>query len=346
MLEVRFVAMRTRNVLWTWLRWHPWTTLAVVLLLLPLVAAYRSTRHFSAALQTNTLTLQDFPAPYVDTLNQTLQKNQVLQIEPIPDRQIIPRIIHRIYKDTDVPVEWRAAFQSCHVVNPSYQHYFWTDKAAREFIASNFDWFLPTYDSYPYQIQRVDALRYFLLWHYGGIYMDMDIGCRLPLEPLLEVPAWFPRTWPYGVSNDVMASRPNHPFMIKMALSLQDHNRSYLSKYITVFFTTGPMFVNHILSAWFRTVRGSLRDMSGPSPGVAIIPSAMYDTAPYTFFNHFAGSSWHGSDVAVLFFIYAHRWGLILAVTPAALLGFALYHRQMKRPRRKYQLMSERDYDA
>jgi mannosyltransferase OCH1-like enzyme len=345
MAETRFGLKRMRHVLWVWRR-HPWASLAVVLLLCPLLAAYRSATQFSSAVHANTLSLQDFPASYVDSLNQTLQRNEVFDIEPIPDRQIIPRIIHRVYKDTDVPVEWRAAFQSCHVVNPSYQHYFWTDETARDFIQANFDWFLPTYDGYPYQIQRVDALRYFLLWHYGGVYMDMDIGCRLPLEPLLEVPVWFPRTWPYGVSNDLIASRPNHPFMIKVALSLQDHNRSYLSKYPTVFFTTGPMFVNQILSAWLRTVRDSLRPTPTALPGIGIIPSGMYDTAPYTFFDHFEGSSWHGNDVALLLFLYGHRWGLVLVVIPSVMVGVGLYHKRVKRQRRKYQWINERDYDA
>lgn len=342
MLERRFIARRGRHAVWTWLRRLPWTAFIICLLLLHFASISRSVRHFSSALQANTLSLQDFPVPYVESLNQSLQSGYISQIEPVPGPQIIPRIIHRIYKNTDVPVEWRAAFQSCHLVNPSYQHHFWTDESGREFIQSHFHWFLPTYDGYRYEIQRVDALRYFLLWHYGGIYMDMDVGCRLPLEPLLGVPAWLPRTWPYGVSNDVMASRPHHPVMIKLALSLQDHNRFYLSKYLTVFFTTGPMFVNSILSAWLRTVHETFR----APHGVAILPSAMYDVAPYTFFNHFEGSSWHGNDVAVLFFVYGHRWGLLLAVTPPALLGIALYQNRTKRRRWKYQVTSGRDYDA
>lgn len=38
----------------------------------------------------------------------------------------------------------------------------------------HYPWFLPTYVAYPYSIQRVDVLRYFLLHHYGGIYIDLD----------------------------------------------------------------------------------------------------------------------------------------------------------------------------
>ncbi len=53
----------------------------------------------------------------------------------------------------------------------------WTDKKAREFIADEYPWFLETFDSYPYPIQRADTIRYFVLHHFGGIYIDLDDVC-------------------------------------------------------------------------------------------------------------------------------------------------------------------------
>jgi mannosyltransferase OCH1-like enzyme len=50
----------------------------------------------------------------------------------------------------------------------------WTDKKSREFIAAEYPWFLETFDGYPYPIQRADAIRYFVLHHFGGIYIDLD----------------------------------------------------------------------------------------------------------------------------------------------------------------------------
>ena len=50
----------------------------------------------------------------------------------------------------------------------------WTDKKAREFIAAEYPWFLETFDGYTYPIQRADAIRYFVLHHFGGIYIDLD----------------------------------------------------------------------------------------------------------------------------------------------------------------------------
>lgn len=37
-----------------------------------------------------------------------------------------------------------------------------------------YPWFLETFDTYRFPIQRADAIRYFILAHYGGVYIDLD----------------------------------------------------------------------------------------------------------------------------------------------------------------------------
>jgi mannosyltransferase OCH1-like enzyme len=39
---------------------------------------------------------------------------------------------------------------------------------------ARYPWFLETFDGYVYPIQRADAIRYFVLHHFGGIYIDLD----------------------------------------------------------------------------------------------------------------------------------------------------------------------------
>ena len=40
------------------------------------------------------------------------------------------------------------------------------------------------YDAYSLNIKRVDAIRYFLLFHYGGVYMDADFACVRSLDTM------------------------------------------------------------------------------------------------------------------------------------------------------------------
>lgn len=53
----------------------------------------------------------------------------------------------------------------------------WTDEKSRELIVAEYPWFLETFDGYAHPIQRADAIRYFVLAHFGGIYVDLDDVC-------------------------------------------------------------------------------------------------------------------------------------------------------------------------
>jgi len=100
------------------------------------------------------------------------------------DSLVVPKLIHQTWVDTNVPEKWRAAQKSCmdaHPASKNYTYKLWTDEEGLDLIREEYPWFLPTYTSYPYSIQRVDAVRYFILHKYGGIYLDLDMGCNREL---------------------------------------------------------------------------------------------------------------------------------------------------------------------
>lgn len=92
----------------------------------------------------------------------------------------IPKIIHQTWKIEKIPSEWQEYHKTWKdkFPSPEYKHILWTDKMIRDFIKENYGWFLDTFDSYPKGIQRADVIRYFLLYHYGGIYADLDCEVR------------------------------------------------------------------------------------------------------------------------------------------------------------------------
>lgn len=202
---------------------------------------------------------------------------------------IIPKIIHQTYKTTDIPAVWKAGQQACVDLHPDYQYILWTDEMAREFIAEEYPWFLSTWDLYPYPIQRADAIRYFALVHFGGVYIDLDDGCERKLDPLLTVPAFVRKTIPTGVSNDVMGAVPRHPFFLKVLDSLKPYKKNWLVPYITIMYTTGPLFLSVI---WKQYKRWGV-----PEAGkVRILMPKDYKTHSYSFFAIAPGSSWHLDD--------------------------------------------------
>jgi mannosyltransferase OCH1-like enzyme len=128
------------------------------------------------------------------------------------------------------------------------EYMLWTDDTSREFIAEHYPSQLQMFDSYTYPIQRADSIRYFVLHHFGGIYMDLDIGCRRRMDPLLQGD-WeviLPITKPVGVSNDLIFSSKGSDFMDDTVHGLSAFDHQYLTNYPTVMFSTGYVVYSNI----------------------------------------------------------------------------------------------------
>lgn len=149
-------------------------------------------------------------------------------LQPIGNgRSLIPGIIHQTWKTSDIPEEFRFFQRSWVRHHPGWEYRLWTDEDNREFIGRHYPWFLPVYDGYASAICRADAIRYFLLRHFGGVYADLDFECLQPFDELLRdteaLLGLEPNKhleWHRHIVGDrtelacnaLMASRPGHPF--------------------------------------------------------------------------------------------------------------------------------------
>lgn len=237
-------------------------------------------------------------------------------LNPTPEElasrpELIPKIIHQTYKTDDIPDKWKSGQKKCIDLHPDYKYILWTDEMARDLVAKEYPWFLDTFDGYKYNISRADVVRYFALDHYGGIYIDLDVACERKLDPLLSVPAFARKTLPTGISNDVMGAIPKHPFFKKTIQSLQKYNINYFVPYITIMYSTGPLFLSVIWKQYrrFRTV--------APKDVLRIMFPDDYQKHSKSFFSILPGSSWHLGDAKFIKSLGDH---LILAV----LGGFAI----------------------
>ncbi|KAK3402547.1 nucleotide-diphospho-sugar transferase [Sordaria brevicollis] len=158
----------------------------------------------------------------------------------------IPKIIHQIFhnwkdpQNETLPGDWEEQRRSCVEGNPGWEYKLWTPTTSLSFLSTYYPTFLPSYLSYPHPVQRVDALRYFLLYHYGGIYLDLDNGCLPPispsnttttnspssktpinsLDPLTYFPLWVTDGGRGALSNNILAARAGHPFWGRVVAEL------------------------------------------------------------------------------------------------------------------------------
>ncbi|WBW74451.1 mannosyltransferase Imt3 [Schizosaccharomyces osmophilus] len=249
-------------------------------------------------------------------------RTDILQASDLPDdftyspidntTENIPRVIHQTWKTEDIPDRWKDAQQSCINLHPDFEYKLWTDEAMREFMKENYSWFLPKYDAYPFNIERADVVRYFILYHYGGIYLDLDVGCNRSMKPLLEYPAFVRKTSPSGISNNVIGIRKKHPFLLQVIRSLPSYAFNYHFPYLTVMYSTGPLFFSVVWRAW-RSL-----PMAENWHHIWVLNSDVYTGFNHSFFNIYEGSSWHNDDAGLVFYLLRH-W-LLLTV-----LGFILF---------------------
>jgi inositol phosphorylceramide mannosyltransferase catalytic subunit len=238
--------------------------------------------------------------------------------------QLIPKIIHQTYINESIPVQWQPAQKSCLRLHPDYEYILWTDAKSRNFIREEYPWFLTTFDGYKHPIQRADAIRYFVLSHYGGVYIDLDDGCKRRLDPLLSYTAWVRRTIPTGISNDIMGCVPQHPFFLRVIDSLQGANQKWVLPYITIMASTGPLFLSVIWKKWMGE-HSALQAKQGDWPGrVRVLLPDEYNKHAWSFFQTYQGSSWHGKDAKLIFWM-GRNWMLLTAAgfMLTALVGLA-----------------------
>lgn len=89
----------------------------------------------------------------------------------------IPKIIHQIWKDEQLPEAFQLLSQTWRDMLPDWEYRLWTDEMNRAFVRKHYSEFLAKYDAYSNTIQRADAIRFLFQRTYGGLYVDLDFEC-------------------------------------------------------------------------------------------------------------------------------------------------------------------------
>ncbi|RCI15983.1 hypothetical protein L249_3028 [Ophiocordyceps polyrhachis-furcata BCC 54312] len=257
----------------------------------------------------------------------------------------VPRILHQIFHNwhdpgnETLPADWQIVRQTCLALHPTWEHkarwthpFFmslWTEASSRRFIEAEYPFFLDMYDAFKYPVQRVDTLRYFLMRHFGGIYMDLDNGCRTSLEPLLYYPAWTTDGGHGTLSNNILGAEPEHPFWILMTDSLLPWARDFFLPYITVSYATGQWYETELWQIYHARkpvgepnllrVMMDMRPTGAPWPvGEPNLLRVMMDMrptgAPWVFFTAGRGGTWDQWDNRLFGWMGSHLLQVMLYV--------------------------------
>lgn len=154
-----------------------------------------------------------------------------------------PNIMHQTWRSFDLPAEFQRSRQTCIDRNPTFQHMLWTDQMNRHFLKTHYAWFLETFDGYNSNIKRADAIRYFYMYHFGGVYADLDVKCIRPFDTLAPLATLsdiiLGRNGNFASSqsipNAIMVSKPASVFWLHVI-----ENMATRSNCSTPMYDTGP----------------------------------------------------------------------------------------------------------
>ncbi|KAK3899523.1 glycosyltransferase [Staphylotrichum tortipilum] len=223
---------------------------------------------------------------------------------PFPD--LVPPVLHHISLGSGAAThsKWTEVRQSCLDAHPGWDAFLWTDETADALVAEHFPALRDMWMAYRFPIQKIDALRYMVLYHYGGVVLDMDLQCKRAFGPLRRFEFVAPAAHPTGFSIGFMMASKGNEYVGRLVDSLRRYNRHWLGlPYPTVMFSTGCHYASTIHA--FHPNRTSLKILAGPRSQ----PRMHNLNGPVStpLFNHLGSSSWHSYDAAMIVGLGKHH---------------------------------------
>ena len=163
---------------------------------------------------------------------------------------MIPKIIHQSYKDWESkPHFFNKSPELIKQYMPDWNYQFWSDEDLDLFIKETYPDSYEMWLTLTPKIKRIDVSRYYLLHHFGGVYLDMDFHLRKDIEHLLTGAKIFSyksyqavvKRWDF-FGNAFMASEKGEDFWLDLIQHIYEQPNSD-----GVLQHTGPMGIGKFL---------------------------------------------------------------------------------------------------
>jgi len=176
-----------------------------------------------------------------------------------------PLQIIQTWKNNDIPDYCYYLIMKMRSHNPNETFLFFTDNDIVNFVKIfGFEYF-DTFNKLKYKIQQIDFFRYLAIYHYGGLYLDIDMDISESFSSLDRTKCIFPIEVKEHNSNLIgnyaFYAPPKHPFLkhiidcIINPISQEEienaqNNHTDPREHVYVYFTTGPELVTRAYSSY------------------------------------------------------------------------------------------------
>jgi mannosyltransferase OCH1-like enzyme len=249
------------------------------------------------------------------------------------------RIIHQVWFGTmpnkreanKTYKKFKKYRDSWKVKNPTWYHMEWDKRMSELFVFNFFPEHYDLYINYVYEIQKCDAIRYMILYRYGGLYVDMDYYCVKSFDEVFSLyksPLYLVQTPNRSgdyVSNSLMYSVANHPYWksLLVEMEIDKYTPIYYSKHLTVMFTTGPGLVNRVYQKYKRRykLKSWPHKYFQPHTHTENVLSLKNDDV---YAIHMSDGCWHGND-STFIVLFCKEWVILLYIFCVLVIGTLIY---------------------
>jgi mannosyltransferase OCH1-like enzyme len=102
---------------------------------------------------------------------------------------MIPKIIHQTWKDKTLPpIIYKLLSENISFLKSNgYEYMFWTDDMILKLISEEYPNFYNIYKLARTGVQKGDMARIILVYHYGGIYIDLDVLVLRDFKEIIDM---------------------------------------------------------------------------------------------------------------------------------------------------------------
>lgn len=160
----------------------------------------------------------------------------------------IPKILHKTSKsllESDIQTSF---FKECEemYVNDGWEVKLWYDDDIDTFVSDNYPQYYLRFKEITPKIKQIDAVRYLFMYHYGGIYTDMDAECIRPASRFVDGIEKGQTAWLAGYPEPffLMSTVSNEFWIFAFELILRDWKKYNVRS------TAGPQGLNRMAKAY------------------------------------------------------------------------------------------------
>lgn len=103
---------------------------------------------------------------------------------------MIPKIIHQTWRSRNLPELFQNIYEHNKTLNNDFEFKLWSHSPGEpdidEFIKKEYNDIYHIFSRAKMGVQKADIARLVILYHYGGIYFDLDILCLKKLNTLID----------------------------------------------------------------------------------------------------------------------------------------------------------------